>query len=36
MVERPDAHSVRFAGKDVLAVVRFLQFVTTYSAGLEP
>ena len=35
-VERPDAHSARFVGKDILEVVRFLQFVTTYSSALEP
>ena len=35
-VQRIDAHSVRFVGKDVLEAVRFLSFVTNYEPGLEP
>ena len=35
-VERIDAHSVRFVGKDILEVVRFLSFATNYEPGLEP
>lgn len=35
-VERTDAHSVRFVGRDILEVVRFLQFVTNYAPNLEP
>lgn len=35
-VERIDAHSVRFVGKDVLEAARFLSFVTNYEPGLEP
>lgn len=35
-VERSDAHSVRFVGRDILEVVRFLQFVTNYAPNLEP
>lgn len=35
-VERPDARSVRFVGRDVVEVARFLQFVTNYSLVLEP
>jgi D-amino peptidase len=35
-VERTDAHSVRFLGKDMLEVARFLSFVTNYEPGLEP
>lgn len=35
-VERTDAHSVRFVGRDVLEVSRFLQFLGHYSATLEP
>lgn len=35
-VERADAHSVRFVGKDILEVVRFLAFATNYEPGLEP
>lgn len=35
-VERTDAHSIRFVGKDMLEVARFLAFVTNYEPGLEP
>ena len=35
-VERVDAHSVRFVGKDMLEVARFLNFATNYEPGLEP
>ena len=36
IVERIDAHSVRFVGKDMIEVSKFLEFVNTYEAGLEP
>jgi D-amino peptidase len=36
MVERVDAHSVRFRGKDILEVARFLEFVPHYEPGLSP
>lgn len=36
MVERVDAYSVRYVGADILAVSRFLEFVTTYAFTLEP
>jgi D-amino peptidase len=36
IVERVDAHAVRFTGKDILEVVRFLSFATNYEPGLEP
>jgi D-amino peptidase len=36
IVERTDAHSIRYVGDDILAVSRFLQFLTGYDAGLEP
>jgi D-amino peptidase len=36
VVERTDAHSVRFVGRDILEVVRFLGFVTNYAPNLEP
>jgi D-amino peptidase len=36
IVERVDAHSVRYVGSDILAVSRFLEFVTTYAFNLEP
>lgn len=35
-VERTDAHAVRFRGRDILEVSRFLQFVTHYEPGLAP
>jgi D-amino peptidase len=35
-VKRTDAHSIRFTGKDVLEVSRFLEFVLNYSPSLEP
>jgi D-amino peptidase len=35
-VKRTDAHSIRFTGKDVLEVSRFLEFVTNYNSSLEP
>ena len=36
IVERTDAHSIRFMGKDMLEVSRFLEFIMTYEPGLEP
>jgi D-amino peptidase len=36
MVERVDAHSVRFRGKDILEVARFIEFVLNYEPGLSP
>jgi len=35
-VKRTDAHSVRFVGKDMLEVSRFMEFVLTYQPSLEP
>lgn len=35
-VERTDAHAVRFRGRDMVEVSKFLQFITTYEPGLEP
>ena len=35
-VERTDAHSVRFVGRDILEVARFMQFLTNYAPNLEP
>jgi D-amino peptidase len=35
-VERADAHTVRFRGKDVLEVARFIEFVLNYEPGLSP
>lgn len=36
IVERTDSHSIRFVGKDMIEVSRFIQFLTTYEPGLEP
>jgi D-amino peptidase len=36
IVERTDAHAIRFKGKDILEVMRFLEFVTNYEPGLSP
>ena len=35
-IERVDAHAIRFRGRDVLEVARFLEFVTNYEPGLSP
>jgi D-amino peptidase len=36
IVERTDAHSIRFVGKDIVEVSKFLTFINTYEVGLEP
>jgi D-amino peptidase len=36
IVERTSAHSIRFTGRDVLEVARFLEFVGSYEPGLSP
>jgi D-amino peptidase len=36
IVERTDAHSIRFVGSDIIEVSKFLEFLTSYNAGLEP
>ncbi len=36
IVERTDAHSIRFVGSDIIEVSNFLEFLTSYNAGLEP
>lgn len=35
-VERIDAHSIRFIGKDMVEVSKFLEFLVTYSPDLTP
>jgi D-amino peptidase len=35
-IHRVDAHTIRFSGRDVIEVARFIQFLTTYQAGLTP
>ena len=36
IVVRTDAHSIRFRGRDVLEVSRFLEFLGSYEPGLTP
>ena len=36
IVERTDAHSIGFTGKDMIEVSKFLEFITTYEPSLEP
>jgi len=36
IVERTDAHSIRFVGKDIVEVSKFLEFINSYELSLEP
>jgi D-amino peptidase len=36
IVERTDSHSIRFIGKDIVEVSKFLEFITSYEPSLEP
>jgi D-amino peptidase len=36
IVERTDSHSIKYTGKDMVEVSKFIQFMTTYEPGLEP
>ncbi|MCA1635900.1 MAG: M55 family metallopeptidase [Acidobacteria bacterium] len=36
IVERTDAHSIRFTGKDMIEVSKFIEFIMTYEPSLEP
>ena len=36
IVERTDAHSIRFVGKDMIEVSKFIEFILTYEPALEP
>jgi D-amino peptidase len=36
IVQRTDAHSIRFMGKDIVEVSKFLEFITNYEPSLEP
>jgi len=36
VVERVDAHSIKYVGKDMVDVSKFLEFIMTYEPGLEP
>ncbi|MGD8277103.1 MAG: M55 family metallopeptidase [Gemmatimonadota bacterium] len=36
IVERRDSHTIRYTAPDMLAVSRFIEFITTYSVEIEP
>jgi len=36
IVQRTDSHSIRFIGKDIIEVSKFLEFITNYEPSLEP
>lgn len=36
IVERTDSHSIRFRGRDIIEVSKFLEFITNYEPSLEP
>lgn len=36
IVERTDAHSIRFIGKNMIEISKFMEFILTYEPGLEP
>jgi len=36
IVERIDSHSIRFRGRDMLEVSNFMEFLSSYSEGLQP
>lgn len=36
IVERTDSHSIRFMGRDIIEVSKFLEFITSYEPSLEP
>ena len=36
IVERTDSHSIRFVGKDMIEISKFVDFIMTYEPGLEP
>jgi D-aminopeptidase len=36
IVQRTDAHTIRYVGPDILAISKFIEFVTTYEVALEP
>lgn len=36
IVERVDAHSIRFRGKDMVEVAKFIEFVLNFEPGLSP
>jgi D-aminopeptidase len=36
IVQRTTAHSIRFTGRDMIEVSKFLQFLGTYEPGIAP
>lgn len=36
IVERTDSHSIRFVGRDIVEVSKFLEFIMTYDGSLAP
>jgi len=36
IVQRTDSHSIRFVGKDIIEISKFLEFITNYEPSLEP
>jgi D-amino peptidase len=36
IVERTDSHSIRFIGENIVEISKFLEFMLTYNASLEP
>jgi D-amino peptidase len=36
IVERTDSHSIRYVGRDIIEISKFLEFMTSYEIGLEP
>jgi D-amino peptidase len=36
IIERTDAHSIKFVAKDMVEVSKFFEFILTYEAGLSP
>jgi D-amino peptidase len=36
MVQRRDAHTIRYVAADILLISRFLEFITTYSIEIDP
>jgi D-amino peptidase len=35
-VQRVNAHTIRFTGRDMLEVSKFIEFLNTYQPGLSP
>ena len=36
IVERTTAHSIRFTGRDIIEVSKFIEFISTYEPGIAP